>query len=195
MNKEAIQTAVETILLAQVGSLKEFELIQKLQSPPYEILSKKALHGELSLFQTHFLVFHCLYKIRQQWRKEQFLDLNIDALDIRLMPYDAGQSGLVVEDKLEKYYLDWDEWEKTTQADVESLLNQFWSGFIEESRPPSVSKDDALVTLSLEALPSKKSELKDAYRRAIHRTHPDKGGSAEEAQAVQLAYESLLFYV
>lgn len=36
-----------------------------------------------------------------------------------------------------------------------------------------------------------KDEIKAAYRRACMRTHPDRGGSAEDFKAVQDAYAAL----
>lgn len=52
--------------------------------------------------------------------------------------------------------------------------------------PPSL-----LQALGLNSLPGTDAELRRAYRAAVRRAHPDTGGSAEEFQTVQRAYETL----
>lgn len=192
MKRDAIQHAIETVLLTHKGQLKEFDLIKRLQSPPFEILSEKAMQGELKLFQTHFLVFHYLYKIREQWRQEKTFDLHIDALAIRVEPYQSGEEGLAVQDELARYYLNWEHWEETTQADVESLLNQFWTGFVKQQVTSEFTIEKALDILGLSEFPSSRSFLKVQYRKLIHQYHPDKGGETEQMQYLQSAYQFLL---
>lgn len=187
--------AVGDVLLAQRGALKEFELIQLLQAPPYSVIDKKALRSELSLFRTHFLLFHALYRLRDQWREEGLFDLHIDALHIQLKPLQDSRSsattGIERDDKLRRYYLNWDEFTSTTEADVTELLNSFWQGI---AGVPSISEAQqkaALDVLKLEAMPESRSVLRRHYLQMVHRCHPDKGGSSEQVEQVIQAYQVL----
>jgi HJR/Mrr/RecB family endonuclease len=53
------------------------------------------------------------------------------------------------------------------------------------------SRSDAFQALGLSTGASQ-AEIKQAYRERVHKVHPDQGGSNEEFQQVQQAYETLL---
>ncbi|CUS48656.1 MAG: DnaJ-class molecular chaperone with C-terminal Zn finger domain [Idiomarinaceae bacterium HL-53] len=196
MNIDPLKESIETVLLSEQNSLKEFELIQKLQAPPFGVIAEDALRTELKLFQTHFLVFHCLYLLRDEWRNQKLFDIEIDALAIRVLPYSSGQEGLSLEDTLRSYYLNLEHWHETTQVDVESLLNRFWSGLVGEPTTVSAaSLEVALSELELTAAPTSLAELKTHYRKMTYTVHPDKGGSTEQMQRVQNAYQTLSTYL
>jgi hypothetical protein len=58
--------------------------------------------------------------------------------------------------------------------------------------PPPPTQDIVdLHTLGLAAMPSSRSMLKQAYRTAIKRAHPDRGGTTEKARSVVEAYQRL----
>lgn len=187
---------VGDVLLAQKGPLKEFELIQLLQEPPYSVIDKTALRSELSLFRTHFLVFHALYRLRDQWREEGLFDVHIDALHIQLLPLQASSKDAEQfpdrDDKLRRYYLDWDEFSATTEADVSALLNSFWQGMAGQPLLSEEQREIALERLELTSMPESKAELRRSYLRLVHRYHPDKGGTEQQVNAVIEAYQLLV---
>lgn len=190
----AVQQAIADILLGSPGPVKEFDLIQQLQQSPYELLSKHALRGELQLFRTHFLVFHCLYKLQALWRTEQSFELYISPLAIKLSPYQPGPFWLAKTDPLQSYYSDWANMNDTSAADVSALLNNFWQGFT----GTAVAANEvapALVVLELEQLPTSTAALRNQYRRLVHIHHPDKGGELKRMQNIQQAYLLLKNYL
>ncbi len=54
------------VLLLHPAGLSEFELIQKLEAEEQPGFEKDCLKGNLSLFQTHFFLFHSLYQLSEQ---------------------------------------------------------------------------------------------------------------------------------
>lgn len=190
----AVQQAIADILLGSPEPIKEFDLIQQLQQPPYQLLSKQALRGELQLFRTHFLIFHCLYQLQALWRNEQSFELHIEPLAIRLRPYQSGSSWLTQSDPLQSYYSDWANIAETTTEDVNALINSFWQSFT----GAVVTSDDiapALVVLELEQLPVSTAALRNQYRRLVHIHHPDKGGEITQMQRIQNAYQLVKSYL
>ncbi|MEE8378908.1 MAG: DNA-J related domain-containing protein, partial [Gammaproteobacteria bacterium] len=72
-NNTFVQHLLKVLLLFPAG-LSEFELIQKLETDGQPGFETDCLKGNLSLFQTHFFLFHSLYLLREQLRKQ--FDLN-----------------------------------------------------------------------------------------------------------------------
>lgn len=194
---QRMKQAISDILLAQVQPLSEFELIRRLQNEPYELLSERALRGSLSLFQTHFLVFHCLYLLRDQWREEGLCDLRIEPLAIACEKLDshnnqASGRDLKKTDPLREYYLDLSHFESTTTAKVDALLNGFWRDLgIPGHGVTADERSQAMMTMQLETMPETQSQLKRQFRQQVHQKHPDKGGSAAAMQSLQHAYQIL----
>ena len=54
---------------------RTIEEMKKHEAEHYEFFDKEALRDPLALFQTRFLLFHCLYKLRERWRKEKKYEL------------------------------------------------------------------------------------------------------------------------
>ena len=185
--REAIATIVDTC----TDGLSEHQLIQQLQQAPYELFDKQALADSLRLFQTHFLVFHCLYLLRDEWREQQYAELSISTLKIQKQAWQAQSAALTQADPLRRYYLDWQQFEQTDGADVEALLDSFWrqqplSG-LETSDEAQL--EQALQQLALNQMPVDLKQLKRHYRQRLHQVHPDKGGSNAAVQQIQWAYQ------
>ncbi len=66
-----------------------------------------------------------------------------------------------------------------------------WKAKVEKLLGRALSVDESLAVLGLDVLPKTHQELKKAYRKAIMKAHPDKGGSAEEAARINQAYTDL----
>lgn len=211
--------AISEIVLSRVSSISEFELIRMLQYPPYELLSKRALQANLDLFQTHFLVFHCLHRLRLEWWREGLGTLRVEPLAIQLVADSArvgeshpqtqshsvpgaapriesdnngATSALQTADPLAAYYLDLDNLYATGEQDVERLLDSFWQAL--RSNEPQVSaaqRSEALVLLNFTAMPDNQAQLKRQFRILLHQYHPDKGGSNVQVRRLQWAYKVL----
>jgi predicted XRE-type DNA-binding protein len=188
-----LQAVLHDILLKHSDGISEFELFNLLKSPPYELFTSDALSDPLSLFQSHFILFNALYQLQGTWLKDKTGLLQIHCSCIRHDPWQAGQSGLISQDKLRAYYLDWTNLSDTDQSQVEALLDNFWSAF---SGMPSNMKDNnmsqqqALELLEL-TQPYSAQQLKQQYRKMLHQYHPDKGGNNEQSQQLQAAYQCL----
>lgn len=169
------------------GGVDEFSLIKLLAQrfPDTLFALPGALRDPLLLFQTHFLLFHALYRLSDNLADEA-LELQVHALSIRLLPRvaDGQQSGRLREaDPLRSYYLDWDQWLSTQGEDVERLLKGFRQG------DPAVSRDQvdaALGTFELQE-PVDARCIKQRYRELMSLHHPDRGGSTERVQDVNQA--------
>lgn len=188
-----MKDALANILMAEPEPISEFALIRKLQAKPYELLSTQALQGNLSLFQTHFLVFHCLYSLREHWREEGFCDLRIEPLAIGIEPLPESVGPQVAKlDSLALYYLDFSHFSATTDVDIEALLNSFWQQFVNPCQAVSADeRSQAMLIMGLQTMPESTQQLKREYRQQVHHHHPDKGGSSDAMHTLQWAYKIL----
>jgi len=177
---EPLQITLTQVLVDARKSRSEFELIRELSAPPYSLFQPDCLRDSLSMYRVHFLLFHALYLLRDQFHQEQLGSLEISPLRIQLTPYLSGTEGLVEVDPLRDFYLDWTNFQYT-QDDVDKLLNDFW-------RRSSVEvtlqeQQEALNVLELEA-PVDYPALKRQYRRLAMKYHPDRGGDAEKLKQI-----------
>lgn len=187
-----ILSAAISELLEQQSHWTEHALIERLKQPPYQLFDDAALRDPLSLFQTHFLVFHCLYQLQAAWRQRQWANLSIHALAIDKYPWSAAEAGLTEVDPLTDYYLDLTQLTNTSGDDVEQLLEQFWQQMAkgDNGTQYQLSLDRACEVMEIER-PVSAATLKRQYRRLVHRHHPDKGGSVAAMQQVKAAYQRL----
>lgn len=134
--------------------VSEYQLISKLKNPPYSVFDDEALRDPLVLFKTHFVLFHALYCLRNQWRMSGIGELDIHALNIQLSAptsscdsaYESSQKSskkssqdssdnsdepenhaVDAHDALASYYLNWSNFEETDKESVEALLDSFWT--------------------------------------------------------------------
>ena len=181
--------------------MTEHQLLKLLQQAPYEFFSADALNDPLLLFQTHFLLFHCLYLLKQRWSISQQAELEISALMIIKRPYchknivketnkDSSKQ-LFYSDPLAHYYLDWSHFSSTTGEDVETLLNSFWRKVFTPKNEESIQ--NSLTIMQLDA-PIPTVELKVQYRRLAQVHHPDKGGNSEHFKKICQAFHQLKQY-
>jgi hypothetical protein len=169
-------------------SFTEHQLIQGLQQQG--LVAGDALRDSLTLFRCHFIVMHCLYSLRQQWRAEQRQDLTIGALHIQVVPldghYQADNPGdaLQTNDPLATYYLDLTQL-STDRIAVEELLRSFW-----QRLDASEHQQRDLEALELTAN-ANGSQVRQQYKRLAMRYHPDRGGDQEQFRRISQAYERL----
>ena len=195
-----LQTVVELILSQNPEGLSEHSLINLLQQEPHCFFDEQALRDSHTLFQTHFLLFHCLYRLQKQWAEAGLAVLEISPLKIIKRSFEQdnqayGRPGNrnntnnntspEVADPLQEYYLNWEHFDQTSAADVDSLLKSFWRRMLDPA-----ANDDALEVLELSP-PVEWSAIRQQYRRLAAQHHPDKGGDAETFKAVCTAFHQL----
>ena len=175
------------VLRAHPAGLSEYELIKILETENEPDFSRDHLRDSLSLFQTHFLLFHALYLLQQQFWENKTARLEINAVCIQLLPFtrNATDTALDEHNPLRDYYLDLNNLTNTDANDVEVLLTQFWSRFVADD-----DRRQALAALELTD-PVDWPTIKTQHRRLAMQHHPDRGGAEDRLQAINAAMDVL----
>lgn len=181
---DGFELFVQATLAQHPAGLDEFALIRALAQafPASLFAAPDALRDPLRLFQTHFLLFHGLYRLSDRLLLQQ-QELEVHALCIRLLPRQAAAPGVRSPDPLRSYYLDWTQWASTHRDDVERLLNGYRQGPFALAR---VEVDHALTLFGL-AEPVTPQQIKQRYRALVSEHHPDRGGDTGAIQAINAA--------
>ncbi|KAB7623988.1 DNA-J related domain-containing protein [Alkalilimnicola sp. S0819] len=177
--------AIEAQLRAHPAGLSEFALIRALQAAEVEGFAPGALSEPLSLYRTHFLLFHSLYRLRERLADE---GLQIHCLRIKLLPTaerGAGDGLPAAPDSLADFYLDLRNRDNVDEAQVLEMLGAFWRAF--KGRD---ARAEALAVLELQD-PVEAADIKRQYRRLAMRHHPDRGGDGQRLQAINAAMAAL----
>jgi DnaJ-domain-containing protein 1 len=170
------------ILELHPEGLSEYALLQRLRTDPRVEFASARLDDTQDLFRTHFLLFHHLYRLRDRLRDERAGDLEIHALSIRLRStVPATAQTLAQPDPLGSYYLDLDNLEGTTRAELDELLGRFWARLSRYDR-----RGEALAVLDLPA-EADLATIRLQYRRLAMQHHPDRGGDQVRLQAIHAA--------
>ena len=172
---KAFILALQVELENHLEGIGEYDLMQSLKTQGYfDFLSQPSLPHEL--FQAHFFLFHSLYLLSNLLLEQKSHLLSIHTLKIQLLPYQAGENSLQVDDKLKAYYLDFNNLENTSEDDVYDMLACFWNKFNRFD-----NREEALAELGLKD-PVDDGIIKQEYRRLIMQYHPDRGGDTEKLQ-------------
>ena len=178
------------LLQAAPEGLAEYALIQQLKERHSGHIPNLPLADKLVLFRTHFLLFNALYRLRDQlWQQRTHL-LQISPLSIRLQPYQPGSAALSERDELRDYYLDMRNLQDTNERDVERLLTSFWTRMQGGEEKQAALELFELSDERVIDLP----RIKQRYRQMVSEHHPDRGGSTERLQSINLAMEILERY-
>ncbi|UVE16547.1 molecular chaperone DnaJ [Pseudomonas sp. LS44] len=179
------------LLREEVQGCSEYQLIQLLKTRHSTHIPHRPLTDRLVLFRSHFLVFNALYRLRDRLWSEQVGHLQINALHVQLLPYQAGNAAVSEHDSLRDYYLDLDNLRDTQEEDVEKLLTSFW-----KRMQGGDEKQAALQLLGLDTSREilNRATIKRRYRELVSEHHPDRGGSTERLQSLNLAIEILERY-
>jgi len=174
-------------LRAYPEGVDEFTLIRRLQGRgDLEEFPAAALAAPLALYQTHFILFHCLYHLDAALAAEGDA-LEIHCLRIRRLQRAADADGRPgAHDPLRGFYLDAAGMDGVAAADVERLLGDFWRLFARRD-----GRGAALAELGLQD-PVSDHEIRRAYRRLVMRHHPDRGGDTATVQRLNEAVARLL---
>lgn len=183
---DTLLVRVYEILCENPGGMREYDLMRELDRLCVEGFGAAAFADHLSMFQSHFLLFHCLYVLRDRLHAQQAAGLDIHCLSVRLRPFRKSAGGLPQQhDPLRDYYLDLNNLENTDAAKVARLMNSFWDRFIALDE-----RQQALQRLGLSD-PVKYDDIKSRYRRLVMEHHPDRGGDHENLQLINEAMRTL----
>ncbi len=175
---------LEQILLDQEEAITEYELLDLLERRGFPEFRKSVAEGTLGLFQSHFLLFHLLYRLRDQLHSHHKKELSIHCLKIEIVAdLSADGPSLVVADPLRDYYLDLTHLSSTRESDVQHMLDQFWVRYHAREH-----LDEALATLELDKT-APMEKIKTKYRILAREAHPDHGGSPEDFIRINHAME------
>ncbi|MBF0192215.1 MAG: DnaJ domain-containing protein [Magnetococcales bacterium] len=174
------------ILLAHPAGLREYTLVKLLQRQGVVPFDRSDLSDALSLFRIHFFLFHQLYLLQGQLRRERRGDVRIHCLEIVLLPWRDDPAGLDVADPMRSYYLDTTHLEQTTREEVTGWIAGFWQRLGCWER-----RDSARAVLGVEPAADREA-IRRRYRELSLIHHPDRGGEAERFRAIAEAAEILL---
>lgn len=177
---------LETLLAANLtpGSVwREYELIQLARRELREF-PQQSLSDPYYLFQCHFLLRHCLYRLRNRWRESHQGELILTALSIECTHWIPGTIGLQLYDRVAEFYVDLNNLTRLDRDDITLLLNGFWDRYAARQ-----AKSDLCRLLELDP-DSADERIQRAWRQSTQRLHPDKGGDIERFKQVQSAYDS-----
>ena len=187
MLQNSLIAPIVAILKTSPQAIKEYDLIQMLEQNGIEF-PFDGVSNEVALFKKHFLVMNALYQLQNDLLEDGYF-LTITSLEIKIDEIkDSSDSKNLIDHtdmKLSEYYLDWDNYENTSEQDVKDLLKGFWEKYFSQDK-----KAAALKILDLESdvsLP----EVKQVYRRLAAQHHPDKGGCHKRFIEIREAYEIL----
>ena len=179
--------AILSVLKSRRAPMSEHELLTELKERgDFTMVLSKA--SDLVLFQRHFLIMNALYHLQSQLLEEG-LCLHISPLKIVIDTLPSGATKSVGElnesSELREYYLDLNNFESTTEQDVDALLRGFWERYV------SLDKTvEAFAQLGL-AVEATWREVKEAYRQLAAEHHPDRGGDQDRFIEIRTAYEVL----
>lgn len=192
--KNQLLATLHNLLLDNPAGFSEYQLINHLKSAQQPLFINANLSDALSLFRTHFVLFHVLYQLRDKLRATGEFDLQISPLQIRLeqAPPSAQPSAtnqtLAANDPLRAYYLNLEHLQDTDRADVEALLTSSRAILLQ-----SQSITDALQELEIEQplATLNAADLRNQYRQLVSQHHPDRGGCTERLQRINHAMDTL----
>lgn len=83
--KKQFLTTLHNIFRSYPQGISEYALINHLKDMQHPLFAQANLSYTLSLFRTHFVLFHALYLLRDRLHSRSEFDLQISPLQIRLV--------------------------------------------------------------------------------------------------------------
>lgn len=181
---ERIMDAAEALLRTHPEGMSELAMLRALQQLPWQLFGSIDFSSPAALYPAHFLLFHSLYRRREELAIEGRETIDINALSIRIRGMedtDDQQAGH--HDALHAFYRDPANHE-LAESTINRMLDDFWQGI---TRPADDELEYACRTLAIDAPPPDLGTARAAFRRLAMRHHPDRGGTNEELQALNRA--------
>jgi hypothetical protein len=187
VQKNPLVIPILEILKQADNELGEYDIIQQLQQQGFEFPVHEDSY-EITMFRKHFMTMNALYQLQQELYEDGY-HLSITALRVSLQPLQENTGSRQLADeaeaRLRDYYLDWSQFDNTSQQDVENLLKGFWKKYYALDK-----QAEALKTLELEQN-CHWQEVQARYRQLASRHHPDKGGDHARFIEIREAFEVL----
>ena len=179
---------VHTLLQAETTSLSEYELLNKLKDSSDFDFVNIVFTDRSSLFYSHFILFHCLYRLRVSLLAQEVAIMEISALKIQMHPYSSKKHNrnLTQTDPLQEYYLDTNNLDNTDETDLDDMIDNFWHKLIAQDARPQ-----ALAILGLKD-PVDDALIKKTWRKLVMQHHPDRGGDAKTLLSINKAFSILI---
>jgi hypothetical protein len=178
--------------LRQAGAtgISELELIKALQAEPWALIGSVNYHEPDQLYPVHFLLFHVLYRLRDQLAPGgESLLISPLRLAIATQQTIAGNGLPDEQDKLRAFYLDLSQYH-LPEATIHQMMDDFWRGHC-RARPDLTAVSDAAATLGFTVLPEHFPPIKQRFRKLVMQAHPDRGGNTEAVQKLNEAFSVL----
>ena len=175
---------LDQILHDHPDGMSEHSLLKKLQSPEWSILEPVNFRDPTKLYPVHFLVFHALYRLRNELVKTQNETLAISAPCIVVQPSTIHGTSLPdQEDALALYYLDLNNLHLSAK-EIDGMLDDFWHSAY---HPQPDQLADACDTLGIACPPADVGAANRQFRRLAMMHHPDRGGDSRSLQRINHA--------
>ena len=192
LDKLEFLATLEQLPRGHPTGLSEYQLITQLKQQQQPLFIEADLSDALSLFRSHFVLFHLLYSLRDTLRSAGHYDLLISPLSIRLQATrtvtPAAAQAIDISDPLRLYYLNLDHLSATDRSEVERLLYQGRSYFVQ---PPQVTEALTVLGIKQPLHELDTQTLRHHYRQLVSRHHPDRGGCTERLQRINQAMDPL----
>jgi len=187
VQKNPLVIPILEILKQAEDDLGEYDIIQQLQQQGIEFPLQEDSY-QMTMFRKHFMTMNALYQLQQELFEDGYY-LCITALKVFIRPLDENTDGRQLSDdaeaRLRDYYLDWSQFDNTSQQDVENLLQGFWEKYFALDK-----QAEALQVLGL-AENCGWPQVQARYRQLAGRHHPDRGGDHARFIEIREAYEVL----
>lgn len=193
-NEQHFLTILEEIVLNHPGGVGEYALYQLLKKRNIKPFSECDLRDDLTLFRIHFMLFHLLYRLKDQLKSQKKGDLEIHCLSIVFIPWKPEIDEKLPElpDAMRSYYLDLKELDRVGKEEVKTMLDTFWQQFSQwQEGGGEGGRKKALALLNLEESTTQ-SQIKKRYRSLALEHHPDRGGDPEQFRNIREAVDLLL---
>ncbi|MCG8614184.1 MAG: hypothetical protein MI864_27045 [Pseudomonadales bacterium] len=177
--------------------ISEFEILKDIDKENYPFPELLNFKSPGTLFPIHFALFHKLYCWQRELSDSKApKTLVISPLQIHLRPHSRENHNNELSQELEntplrQFYLDTDNLYRTTEEDLDEMLQSFWRRVIRSDHIVA-----ALDTLGLNPKDIQYNEndykiIKRTYKRMAMEHHPDRGGSLKQSQKLNEAMQVL----
>lgn len=187
MNANPLVIPILDILKNATGIIGEYDIISQLEQQGI-VFPEDGDSYKVAMFKKHFMTMNALYHLQQDLLEDGYY-LKISALDIAIetLGKPSKKQSLLdsAEHKVRDYYLDWNNFKTTGEAEINELLSGFWNMYFAQDK-----QAEALEILELKSDASWE-HVKKTYRRLVTEHHPDKGGNDARFIEIRGAYEIL----
>jgi len=185
--KNQLLDQIHQVLTGYPDGLKEYDLLIILKEMELPVFSNENLSDSLDMFRAHFMLFHLLYCLRERLFERKSGSIEIHCLQIILQPWQEPEDNLPSQvDSLRDYYLDMNNLEEISKADVDLMIETFWQDYCRFHQKPESYE---VLGLPTSASPG---EIKRRYHKLALKHHPDQGGKNEDFRKISQAASVLL---